>query len=554
MSNIGNGNKGRFSDRLKRMRYNRLYRKKKIVLEDGKIIYKNFLKVVAIIPLMVAGNILDIPTKDDKKKITINKKDATIKKEYRIKLGNVNKQQVCVAVPYKNKKIGKRLFNDNKVPIIQNLKKKPQIVLEKKEEKQSAKGFFEPQEEVINKLEKEKEQADNVETINGIREETKAELDKKADVISEIMTRDSVKKLEKKIINLIKKDLVKIVNLLEIYESELYILSEINGDEKTLEQCKKNIAEVKKLLAKIEELKKKYDYLRDTYDFEYLLEVDNDEIIDKITELKTIVNNDEIKTVVADYKLLDVYKYLYTKVDEIKENTGKIEEEKLKQEEKLKERDIDFEKLKGKVFDINRANESYAYFVNQQNNFLNSLSDKISKIDSHEVVNYNIKGFGKYLANSFKYFGLLMLNPLKGIFPSIVTQTVFARGMVKNLRDNLTWEEKRKTVYEVQDYSSIISYAISDLDYTSGELDCALDDLAKLKMEYNDKFRQYQGDFLEYHDVINKITSMQEAMINNKIKLEIIKGKMKNYQKENENALQLVKQLNNEEEVDNQKR
>ena len=554
MSNIGNGNKGRFSDRLKRMRYNRLYRKKKNVLEDGKIMYKNFLKVVAIIPLMVAGNILDIPTKDDKKKITINKKDATIKKEYRIKLGNVDKQQVCVAVPSKNKKIGKRLFNDNKVPIIQNLKKKPQIVLEKKEEKQSAKGFFEPQEEVINKLEKEKEQADNVETINGIREETKAELDKKADVISEIMTRDSVKKLEKKIINLIKKDLVKIVNLLEIYESELYILSEINGDEKTLEQCKKNIAEVKKLLAKIEELKKKYDYLRDTYDFEYLLEVDNDEIIDKITELKTIVNNDEIKTVVADYKLLDVYKYLYTKVDEIKENTGKIEEEKLKQEEKLKERDIDFEKLKEKVFDINMANESYAYFVNQQNNFLNSLSDKISKIDSHEVINYNIKGFGKYLANSFKYFGLLMLNPLKGIFPSIVTQTVFARGMVKNLRDNLTWEEKRKTVYEVQDYSSIISYAISDLDYTSGELDCALDDLAKLKMEYNDKFRQYQGDFLEYHDVINKITSMQDSMINNKIKLEIIKGKMKNYKKENENALQLVKQLNNEEEVDNQKR
>ena len=85
MSNIGNGNKGRFSDRLKRMRYNRLYRKKKIKLEDGEIVYKNFLKVVAVIPLMVAGNILDTSISDIKKKSVINGKNDISKGKLVIK-------------------------------------------------------------------------------------------------------------------------------------------------------------------------------------------------------------------------------------------------------------------------------------------------------------------------------------------------------------------------------------------------------------------------------------------------------------------------------------
>ena len=40
---------------------------------------------------------------------------------------------------------------------------------------------------------------------------------------------------------------------------------------------------------------------------------------------------------------------------------------------------------------------------------------------------------------------------------------------------------------------------------------------------------------------------MQEAMINNKIKLEIMKNRMKQYKKQNENKLQLVRKLNNDE-------
>ena len=56
MANIGNGNKGRFSDRLKKMRINRLKKNKNNEpqeLQDSEIMYKNFMKVVAVIPIIV---------------------------------------------------------------------------------------------------------------------------------------------------------------------------------------------------------------------------------------------------------------------------------------------------------------------------------------------------------------------------------------------------------------------------------------------------------------------------------------------------------------------
>ena len=105
--------------------------------------------------------------------------------------------------------------------------------------------------------------------------------------------------------------MIKTVNELEILESELYILSEVNGDEKTLIECRRNIDEVKKILCKIDILKRKYDFLKDNYDFEYLLELDNNELIDSIIELKNMFDNNKVRAMSEDYKLLDVYKFLY---------------------------------------------------------------------------------------------------------------------------------------------------------------------------------------------------------------------------------------------------
>ena len=75
MANGGSGIKGKFNERLTNIRMGKL-RKKKLVMEDSDVIYKNFLKVIAAIPLMVYDNVSHFDTDESiNKEIKETKKD-----------------------------------------------------------------------------------------------------------------------------------------------------------------------------------------------------------------------------------------------------------------------------------------------------------------------------------------------------------------------------------------------------------------------------------------------------------------------------------------------
>lgn len=67
IANGESGIKGKFNERLTNIRMSKL-RKKKLVLEDGDVIYKNFLKVIAAIPLMVYDNVSHFDTDENVRK------------------------------------------------------------------------------------------------------------------------------------------------------------------------------------------------------------------------------------------------------------------------------------------------------------------------------------------------------------------------------------------------------------------------------------------------------------------------------------------------------
>ena len=345
MANIGSSGRGRFSDRLKRIRYYRVYRKKKIRDDNSEISYKNFLKVLAVIPLVVVDNVFDKPAHKDEKHVGSKVIDLT-EKPPEIPLDRSERKQ-------KNRKKIEQIDVDV-VKKTQNKFFKSSWIPFKKKVKSGAKYESAPQVLPVSDAKEEikediQEQDVSEKKAAQVKEDSRQDNNIQIDGIS------AAKKLEKKILDLIKKDLIRVMNMLEIYESELYVLSEINNDERTLDECRRNLAEVRKILAQIEDLKRKYDYLRDSYDFEYLLEFDNAELVDKIIELRDMFGNNEVRATVADYKLLDVYKHLYVSVDQINENVHKIEREKEEQEQRLAERDIDFEKLKSDVYNIDRV-------------------------------------------------------------------------------------------------------------------------------------------------------------------------------------------------------
>ena len=63
-------------------------------------------------------------------------------------------------------------------------------------------------------------------------------------------------------------------------------------------------------------------------------------------------------------------------------------------------------------------------------------------------------------------------------------------------------------------------------------------------MKYNDQFKKYQGDFLQYRDIMHKINDMENKILGNKIKIEMMKKRALEQKKMNEKKLVLVKELN----------
>jgi|GEM_PF-468942 hypothetical protein len=512
---MADGIKGKFNERLTNIRMSKL-RKKTLVMEDGEVIYKNFLKVIAAIPLMVYDNVSHFDT------------DKNISKEFKeTKNNDINKLNQRDNIVSTNKNNLRVKYNNDK-KLIEQIDIS-EIKMKQKQAEYNFKTLFNGS---VNNTDINENGINNTNNVNNNFYDNMS---------SNIV--DS-KELEKKIINLIKKNLIKTVNELEILQSELYLLSEVNGDDKTLNECREALANVKDMLYKVDSLKKKYDFLKDNYDFEYMLEIDDKELVDNIILLKDKFSNNEVKATVADYKLLNVYKCLYLKIDKLEEDTIKFEEEKEKKLQEIKERDIDFEKLKKNVYNVSRMNVEYKNFINRQNDYLEKLNKDISKINEKEIYSYKLNGFNALLFNSFKYVGLLMLSPLKGIIPAISTETLITKNVVANLYNNLEWEESKKLVYEAIDYSGEINRAINDLNYTSDIVDSTLDDIVRLKIQYNQQFKKYQGDFLEYEKVIGKINDMENKILGNKIKIEIMKKHMLDKERENYKKLELVDKLN----------
>ena len=500
-NNGNNGHKGRFRERLQKIRKERLNFNNRSDVNKNEFFLltfgRNILKITLALPSVVYSNVV-IKGKKEKKK----QENKVITKEDNISNDSIfdNKLEYDDIVFSKINHSGNvdRRIKINKIKDID-------ISLLKKQRE-----YYMDNKNVI----------DNKENIE-------------------------IQRIQKQIINLIKKKLINNINELEILQSELYILNQMGLGDNYLNECQYDIKEIKKLLSRINSLKEKYNYLKNNVDFEYMLEYDDNLLIDKILELKEICSKGDVKNIVDNYKILNEYKFLYLKIDKLEEDTIKLQEYKDNKVKELKNRDINFEELKNKIYNLDNDKEKYINFVNKQNLFLRGLEEKISKIDSYEQVTYRLKGFNRLLGNSFKYLGLLLINPLKGVVPGIVSQTLITKNVVKNLYNNLEWQENKKMVYEAIDYSSSIKIAINDLSNTSSLIDTTLEDIVLLKEKYKKEFSKYENSFSEYNEAIKKLNKIENSVLNSKIKLGMIQTRMKEKEKINDNKLKKVKELNN---------
>ncbi len=477
-----------------------------------KINFKKSLKYLLIVPSIVYNAIS--PIKKNKKENELSKKEMLKVKEIRQKKNNIVISKQIVNSKQTAKTIEKDLEHQ---------------VVTKRQNAYKIKQINEINN--LNLLKKGELILKNKLTIpNKEKTKTTEELEKE--------------KLQREIISLIRKKLVKSINELEILESELYLLKELGDEDIYLEQCKGDIKEIKKMLISIKSLKEKYDYLKDNIDFDDVLNYNDNELVDKIIDLKNLCSREDMKKIIDDYKLLDDYKFLYLKIDKLEEKLIKYEDYKNDKTAELKDRDIDFDKMKNQIYDVDREDERYNRFVRDQEYLLKNLNENVNKIESHEKVTYHMKGFNQLLGNSFKYLGLLLASPLKGLLPSISSQLVSTRNVIKNLYNNLEVEETRRTIYETIDYSLSLNAAIDNIDDNLSMANLTLEDIKKLKDKYKQKFKKYENDVYGYQDAIRKINKMETNVIASKVKLMKMKEQILIKKKQNENKLMRVKKLN----------
>ena len=101
-------------------------------------------------------------------------------------------------------------------------------------------------------------------------------------------------------------------------------------------------------------------------------------------------------------------------------------------------------------------------------------------------------------------------------------------------------------VYETIDYSKEINNAINNLDDTSSLIDSTLDEVVKLKSKYINEFSKYENSISGYHDTIKKINKMENAILGSKIKIDIMKQRMREKERQNSNKVKRVKKLNSD--------
>lgn len=353
-----------------------------------------------------------------------------------------------------------------------------------------------------------------------------------------------IEELKKDILIGIRKNFIDEINKLEVLNSELYVLSKFDMDSSLLQECNDYLKKVKQLLDKLNKLNKQYNIYKENYYFENILDMDDKNLLDKILLFGELCNLEDRRNLVKDYKVLDTYKYLYSILEEVKEQCALLEE---KSEEKIKELEdanIDFKKYQNDIFNKENIVSRCEFIYSKQEELLKEISSKVGNISSYESVCYNLSGFGSLLLNGIKLIGLFALSPFKGLFPSISLQTSLTKKTVSNLRKSIASTKKTEIVYTADDYIDKLNYSINEMDDMYKYISSTISDIDSLRDEYISKFSLYKEQLPNYNYYLKKINTLRKVMVNNQAKIVFLNKKIKENKKVNEKTLIRVKKLN----------
>ena len=374
-----------------------------------------------------------------------------------------------------------------------------------------------------------------------IKEETKKKINPKVGI--NVKNDNEVEILENKILSKVENIINNYKNKLEIISTDIYVLNKYIEDNKTKEKCIEEQKEIENIIEKINKIKEQYKILKSkNIELEYL-DFDDFLLVDDIYNYKKLISDiNEVSKYQDKYKKLEVFIETNILLENIQSSIKKIDNSN---KDKMSKINIDEEKfniIKTELFKYDSEFNRFNNFIDTQNGIIEEMSNKVGEINSYEETIIKFIGYDKLLLNNLKYVSLLLLSPLKGLFPIIATSTLATKSTIDLLKKQVCIEERKKIVYTAEDYEQKINTNIYSVTDVINSITLSMDDISVIR----DKLKQNIGlsSTLEYKNVMKKIDNIELILKNNKDKLNNIQSKLNTYKKINDDKLIKVRKLN----------
>lgn len=348
--------------------------------------------------------------------------------------------------------------------------------------------------------------------------------------------------LEKKIYLKLEKELIRLKNECEIIESEEYIINKYEKDQEVYNNALRINKKIDKLLIKLKKIEKDYKLFKDKDLIKEPLFLEDTLLIDDIIEYRESLSKIKTSPINNKLKLLGEYQYLYLNLDKLIDKTEQIKEISNKRVEELSLRDQNYKEVKNKIVNISEIENCTSKIINKNKMYLEELSKKVDKITEEKYIEKKLEGMNGFFTSSLRYIFLLTLTPLSGIFPGIAARTIATRKLLHGMLENMHYKTQEKSLFLADNYLDEINNRIYDIKDLEDNIDSAIEEVQKLKKEFQDEFLAY--NLPEYDKTYKKLELIEANILNNKEKTRIIKEKLIKNKTLNKNTLLKVRKLN----------
>ena len=351
-----------------------------------------------------------------------------------------------------------------------------------------------------------------------------------------------LKELGSDIIDKIKNQFECYLDEVDVLAGEIYFVGELLENKIELSKVNSLRKRINELIDKVNAIIQQYHLYKKNLYLDEVIEIEDSSIVDDMIAYRDLLDSSmDKKKFVKEYQALEEFWLLYRHLSEVKEETLSLMNKHQEKENTYLDRDKKYLEIQKNLSIESDALLKCNEDIMKQDAYFQELNSKIDLIQKEEYLTYQLRGMDDLLGHGLKYMGLMLLSPFSGLLPSIGYQALLTRRMVQSAYHGLHFEKKRHIHYYANDYESEILAKLSDIDYTSYLLSDTLDNVLRLKEDF---LRQYQSNIPLYEDFLKKINIMEEKIIHQQNRVNIISKKLKKSQERNQHKMMKVRDLN----------